>query len=72
MKEYKFIFPDTSDIKVGDVVEFEGVRHILTDDVKCRDCSLMLPCEKLPILYRNCVSFPCGYIKNAAFKIEEP
>jgi hypothetical protein len=66
MKEYKFIFPDTSDIEVGDVVEIYEVRHVLTEDVKCRDCSLRQKCDDLPI------PFPCGYSKTAAFKIEKP
>lgn len=66
MKEYKFIFPDTSDIKVGDVVEINRERHVLTDDVKCRDCSLWDECDDLP------VPFICGGIKTAAFKIEKP
>lgn len=65
MKEYKFIIPNTSDIKVGNVVEINGVRHILTDDVKCRDCSLRNECDDLLI------PFPCGYNSTAAFKIEK-
>jgi hypothetical protein len=66
MKEYKFIIPDTSDIKVGDVVEFNGVRHVLTKDERCSRCSLDNKCGNLAL------PFLCGGIENAAFKIEEP
>ena len=63
MKEYKFIIPDTSDIEVGDVVEIEGVRHKLTNNGTCLDCSL----------YAECVPpYLCGDTQGAAFKIEEP
>jgi putative aminopeptidase FrvX len=66
MKEYKFIFPDTSDIEVGDVVEFNGVRHVLTKDERCSGCSLDNKCGNFTI------SLLCGGIENAAFKIEKP
>ena len=61
MKENKFIIPDTSDIEVGDIVEFKGVRHVLTANRSCGDCSL----------YAECVTpYLCGKTKGASFKIE--
>lgn len=61
MKEYKFIIPDTSDIEVGDVVEIEGVRHVLTANGLCGNCSLYAECG---------TAYLCGNIRIASFKIE--
>lgn len=63
MKEYKFIIPDTSNIEVGDIVEIEGVRHVLTANGLCGDCSLYAECYP---------DYLCGKTRGASFKIEAP
>lgn len=63
MKEYKFIIPDTSDIEVGDIVEIEEERHVLTANGSCGDCSLYAECG---------TEYLCGKMKGASFKIKAP
>ena len=56
MKEYKLIIiiPNTSGIEVGDVLEYNGVKHVLTDsDDRCFRCSLFNECDEMNPLCSN-------------------
>ena len=49
MKRFIFNIPDTSTIKVGDVIVYNGVEHELIYDEKerCDICSLLYKCDSM-------------------------
>lgn len=44
---FNVIIPDTSDIKIGDVLKINGIKHVLTDEIHmCYECSVNHYCRK--------------------------
>jgi hypothetical protein len=63
MKTFKFIIPSTDSIKVGDIIEYNGVKHQLCEEKEeCDYCSLSRLCDKSGKTF-------CHEIRYTAFKL---